>query len=72
MSRRPPSTLRVVPWAAPEPFLFFTDDEPVLGRRVTEGRRRELRAGDQEHDQAKHELPHGSPSALLTPRRPRR
>lgn len=30
-------------WAAPEPFLFFTDHEPGLGRLVTEGRRREFR-----------------------------
>jgi maltooligosyltrehalose trehalohydrolase len=30
-------------WAAPEPFLFFTDHETGLGRRVTEGRRREFR-----------------------------
>ena len=29
-------------WAAPEPFLFFTDHEPALGRLVTEGRRREF------------------------------
>jgi len=30
-------------WAAPEPFLFFTDHAPGLGRLVTEGRRREFR-----------------------------
>jgi maltooligosyltrehalose trehalohydrolase len=30
-------------WAAAEPFLFFTDHEPGLGRLVTEGRRREFR-----------------------------
>jgi maltooligosyltrehalose trehalohydrolase len=30
-------------WAAPEPFLFFTDHEPGLGRLVTEGRRKEFR-----------------------------
>jgi maltooligosyltrehalose trehalohydrolase len=29
-------------WAAPEPFLFFTDHEGGLGRLVTEGRRREF------------------------------
>ncbi len=29
-------------WAAPEPFLYFTDHEPELGRRVTEGRGRDL------------------------------
>jgi maltooligosyltrehalose trehalohydrolase len=31
-------------WAATSPFLFFTDHEPELGRKVTEGRRREFRA----------------------------
>jgi maltooligosyltrehalose trehalohydrolase len=31
-------------WAAPSPFLFFTDHEPGLGRLVSEGRRREFRA----------------------------
>jgi maltooligosyltrehalose trehalohydrolase len=30
-------------WAASTPFLFFTDFEPDLGRRVLEGRRREFR-----------------------------
>lgn len=30
-------------WAATTPFLYFTDHEPGLGRRVTEGRRREFR-----------------------------
>jgi maltooligosyltrehalose trehalohydrolase len=30
-------------WAAPEPFLFFTDHGLELGRLVTEGRRREFR-----------------------------
>jgi maltooligosyltrehalose trehalohydrolase len=30
-------------WAAPSPFLFFTDHEPGLGRLVTAGRRREFR-----------------------------
>ncbi len=29
-------------WAASTPFLFFTDHQPELGRRVTEGRRREF------------------------------
>jgi maltooligosyltrehalose trehalohydrolase len=29
-------------WAAPSPFLFFTDHEPGLGQLVTEGRRREF------------------------------
>lgn len=30
-------------WGASSPFLFFTDHEPGLGRRVTEGRREEFR-----------------------------
>jgi maltooligosyltrehalose trehalohydrolase len=29
-------------WAATTPFLFFTDFEPELGRKVVEGRRREF------------------------------
>lgn len=29
-------------WNATTPFLFFTDHEPELGRKVTEGRRREF------------------------------
>lgn len=29
-------------WAATSPFLYFTDHEPELGRKVTEGRRREF------------------------------
>ncbi|MCG6920791.1 MAG: malto-oligosyltrehalose trehalohydrolase [Acidobacteria bacterium] len=29
-------------WGATSPFLFFTDHDPHLGRRVTEGRRREF------------------------------
>ena len=29
-------------WAAPEPFLYFTDHSEPLGRMVTEGRRREF------------------------------
>jgi maltooligosyltrehalose trehalohydrolase len=31
-------------WAASSPFLFFTDHEPELGRKVTEGRREEFRS----------------------------
>ena len=31
-------------WAASTPFLFFTDHNPVLGRRVTAGRRREFKS----------------------------
>ena len=30
-------------WSAGTPFLFFTDFEPELGRKVVEGRRREFR-----------------------------
>jgi maltooligosyltrehalose trehalohydrolase len=30
-------------WAASTPFLFFTDHEPELGRKVTDGRREEFR-----------------------------
>ncbi len=29
-------------WAASSPFLYFTDHEPDLGKKVTEGRRREF------------------------------
>jgi maltooligosyltrehalose trehalohydrolase len=29
-------------WAASEPFLFFTNHNPELGRKVTEGRRKEF------------------------------
>jgi maltooligosyltrehalose trehalohydrolase len=31
-------------WAASTPFLYFTDHEPELGKRVSEGRRREFAA----------------------------
>ena len=31
-------------WAATSPFLFFTDHEPELGKRVTAGRRKEFRS----------------------------
>jgi len=31
-------------WAAASPFLYFTDHEPDLGRKVTEGRREEFKA----------------------------
>jgi maltooligosyltrehalose trehalohydrolase len=31
-------------WAATSPFLYFTDHEPELGRKVTEGRREEFKA----------------------------
>jgi maltooligosyltrehalose trehalohydrolase len=33
-------------FAASSPFLYFTDHEPELGRRVTDGRRREFAAFD--------------------------
>jgi maltooligosyltrehalose trehalohydrolase len=42
-------------WAAPEPFLFFTDHEPGLGRLVTEGRRREFRGFSAFSDPARRE-----------------
>ncbi len=29
-------------WAAATPFLYFTDHEPVLGRNISEGRRKEF------------------------------
>ncbi len=31
-------------WGAATPFLYFTDHEPELGKRITQGRRRELEA----------------------------
>lgn len=34
-------------WNTRTPFLYFTDHEPTLGRRVTEGRRREFAAFSQ-------------------------
>jgi maltooligosyltrehalose trehalohydrolase len=42
-------------WAAPEPFLYFTDHEPGLGRLVTEGRRREFRGFSAFSDPAQRE-----------------
>jgi maltooligosyltrehalose trehalohydrolase len=52
-------------WAAPEPFLFFTDHEPGLGRLVTEGRRREFRGFAAFSDAAQRErIP--DPQALST------
>jgi maltooligosyltrehalose trehalohydrolase len=42
-------------WAAAEPFLFFTDHEPGLGRLVTEGRRREFRGFPAFSDPARRE-----------------
>ena len=38
----PPLLFMGQEWAAPEPFLFFSDLGPDLGPRVAEGRRREL------------------------------
>ena len=40
-------------WAASTPFLFFTDHEPDLGRRVTEGRRQEFSAFEAFSDPAR-------------------
>jgi maltooligosyltrehalose trehalohydrolase len=37
-------------WAASSPFQFFTDHEPDLGRRVTEGRREEFKGFAAFHD----------------------
>jgi maltooligosyltrehalose trehalohydrolase len=52
-------------WAAPEPFLYFTDHEPGLGRLVTEGRRREFRGFSAFSDPAQRErIP--DPQALST------
>jgi maltooligosyltrehalose trehalohydrolase len=42
-------------WAAPEPFLFFTDHESDQGRLVTEGRRREFRGFSAFSDPAQRE-----------------
>lgn len=42
-------------WAAPEPFLFFTDHHPELGRLVTEGRRKEFEHFASFQDPAKRE-----------------
>jgi len=45
-------------WAASTPFLFFTDHEPALGRKVTEGRRAEFREFAAFHDpQAREKIP---------------
>ncbi len=43
-------------WAAPEPFLFFTDHEAALGRLVTAGRREEFRGFSAFSDPARREL----------------
>jgi maltooligosyltrehalose trehalohydrolase len=42
-------------WAASSPFLYFTDLEPELGRKVTEGRRREFKDFPQFADAASRE-----------------
>ncbi|MEO6828969.1 MAG: malto-oligosyltrehalose trehalohydrolase, partial [Acidobacteriaceae bacterium] len=42
-------------WAAPEPFLFFTDHNAELGRLVTEGRRKEFMHFDAFADEARRE-----------------
>jgi len=45
-------------WAASTPFQFFTDHEPALGRKVTEGRRAEFREFAAFHDpQAREKIP---------------
>jgi maltooligosyltrehalose trehalohydrolase len=40
-------------WAASSPFCYFTDHEPRLGRRVTEGRRKEFAQFSEFRDPAK-------------------
>ncbi|HXS99659.1 MAG TPA: malto-oligosyltrehalose trehalohydrolase [Elusimicrobiota bacterium] len=42
-------------WGAETPFLYFTDHEPELGRKVTEGRRREFAAFERFSDPAARE-----------------
>ncbi|MGH7403666.1 MAG: malto-oligosyltrehalose trehalohydrolase, partial [Candidatus Rokuibacteriota bacterium] len=42
LSPAPPLLFMGQEWAAPEPFLFFSDLGPDLGPRVAEGRRREF------------------------------
>lgn len=42
-------------WAAPEPFLFFTNHHDELGRLVTEGRRKEFSHFSAFADSANHE-----------------
>jgi maltooligosyltrehalose trehalohydrolase len=42
LSPAPPLLFMGEEWAAPEPFLFFSDLGPDLGPRVSEGRRREF------------------------------
>jgi maltooligosyltrehalose trehalohydrolase len=42
-------------WAAPEPFLYFTDHHEELGRLVTEGRRKEFSRFSAFADTANHE-----------------
>jgi 1,4-alpha-glucan branching enzyme len=42
LSPAPPLLFMGEEWAAPEPFLFFSDLGPELGPRVSEGRRREF------------------------------
>jgi maltooligosyltrehalose trehalohydrolase len=52
-------------WAASTPFLFFTDHNPQLGRRVVEGRRREFRKFKEFADPSKRtSIP--NPQALKT------
>ena len=43
-------------WAAPEPFLFFTDHNEELGRLVTEGRRKEFSHFSAFADTGNHEI----------------
>ncbi|HET9087244.1 MAG TPA: hypothetical protein VFN53_06970, partial [Acidobacteriaceae bacterium] len=44
-------------WAASEPFLFFTDHHDDLGRKVTEGRRKEFEGFKAFDELSAHEVP---------------
>jgi malto-oligosyltrehalose trehalohydrolase len=54
-------------WAAPEPFLFFSDLGPDLGRLVSEGRRREFaRFPEFAHPDARARIPDPQAEATRT------
>jgi len=55
-------------WAAPEPFLYFVEHDVALGRRVTEGRRREHQQRSALSDSSDHE-PFADPQQESTFRR---
>ena len=52
-------------WAASSPFLYFTDHEPELGKKITEGRRREF-AGFRAFSSEEGALEVPDPQALAT------